>query len=162
MNMIQKRIVDQPKRHFDGKTDNRCILSVTTLRERSSVESFYRMENNNLHSSDPSVSFRTDVYMLFNQHRLDRMTVAAFSDYLNKNVQPSSPTAQLRSKMSDAQLHSFVKSRYIQSLGELQAWSRYLDSQITEERGRIEAAKADAQAQEPQTPPAASVGAASE
>lgn len=160
--MKQKRIVDQPKRHFDGKTDNRCILSVTTLRERSSVESFYRMENNNLHSSDPSVSFRTDVYMLFNQHRLDRMTVAAFSDYLNKNVQPSSPTARLRSRMSDEQLHLFVKSRYIQSLGELQAWCRYLDSQIADERGRIEAAKAKDQAQEPQTPPAASAGAASE
>lgn len=121
--------------------DNRCMLSVTVLRDRSSVESFYRQENENVHSSDKSVSFRTDVYMLFNQQRLDRGTLAAFSDYLNKNVQPGSALSSVRKKMSDSQLHQFVKSRYIQSLGELQAWSRYLESEFNGEVSKAQAAQ---------------------
>lgn len=145
------------------RCDNRCMLSVTVLRERSSVESFYRMENENVHSSDKSVSFRTDVYMLFNQHRLDRGTLAAFSDYLNSNVQPDSPLAAARSKLGDADLHKFVKSRYIQSLGELQAWSRYLEREFN---GEVSKAVADQQASEQRAaenqPAAAASAAASE
>lgn len=117
------------------------MLSVTVLRDRSSVESFYRQENENVHSSDKSVSFRTDVYMLFNQQRLDRGTLAAFSDYLNRNVQPGSSLSSVRKKMSDSQLHQFVKSRYIQSLGELQAWSRYLESEFNGEVSKAQAAQ---------------------
>lgn len=117
------------------------MLSVTVLRDRSSVESFYRQENENVHSSDKSVSFRTDVYMLFNQQRLDRGTLAAFSDYLNKNVQPGSALSSVRKQMSDSQLHQFVKSRYIQSLGELQAWSSYLESEFNGEVSKAQAAQ---------------------
>lgn len=132
------------------------MLSVTVLRDRSSVESFYRQENDNVHSSDKSVSFRTDVYMLFNQQRLDRGTLAAFSDYLNKNVQPGSALSSVRKKMSDSQLHQFVKSRYIQSLGELQAWSRYLESEFNGEVSKAQAAQEAKKAADTQSASAAS------
>ena len=53
---------------------------------------------------------------------------------------------ELRSKLSDEQLCSFVKSRFIQSPSELMSWSQYLMSSQDE---MIAAAAAEKQAEQP-------------
>lgn len=82
-----------------------------------------------VNGSDKSVKFQNDVFLLFNQERLDRMSLDRFSCYLN-DIQSDLPSlGSLRSKVSDSDLQNFVKSRYIQSKSELLAWSSYLTAQ---------------------------------
>ena len=101
-------------------------------REQSPVENFYIQENVSPHSEHKSVAIVDDVYMLFNQQRLDRMTGSALSDWLARTSHTSNQLASLRSRMTDEQLGSFIKSRFIQSRSELLAWSSYLESQYPE------------------------------
>lgn len=72
------------------------------------------------------VTLTSDIYMLFNQQRLDRMSKDRLLTYF-ENLSVNEPKMrELRSKLSDEQLCSFVKSRFIQSPSELMAWSQYL------------------------------------
>lgn len=83
---------------------------------------FERLEVN----GEEVVTLTSDIYMLFNQQRLDRMSRERLVAYFD-NVSVSDPKmSALRSKLSDDQLCSFVKSRFIQSPSELMAWSQYL------------------------------------
>jgi hypothetical protein len=86
--------------------------------------------------------------MLFNQQRLDRMSLSQLSDWLD-NQTPTSGLAELRSKMSDAQLHSFIKSRYIQSPSELMAWSEYIQSEFSKEYQNVVEEQKSRQSAEP-------------
>lgn len=110
----------------------KTINRLTVLREKSPVESFYIQTHKSVYDDCDSVSIVDDVYMLFNQQRLDRMTNAALSTWLQNTSRTDSQLASLRSRMSDEQLGSFIKSRYIQSKSELLAWSGYLESQYPE------------------------------
>lgn len=95
----------------------------------SPVSSLQIQENKSVYGSCKSVKFVNDVYLLFNQERLDRMSLERFSVYLNE-IQSLSPSfSNLRSKVSDSDLQKYVKSRYIQSKSELLAWSNYLISE---------------------------------
>lgn len=72
------------------------------------------------------VTLTSDIYMLFNQQRLDRMSKDRLLAYF-ENLSVNEPKMlELRSKLTDDQLCSFVKSRFIQSPSELMAWSQYL------------------------------------
>lgn len=72
------------------------------------------------------VTLTSDIYMLFNQQRLDRMSKDRLLAYF-ENLSVNEPKmCELRSKLTDDQLCSFVKSRFIQSPSELMAWSQYL------------------------------------
>ena len=87
----------------------------------------------------------SDIYMLFNQQRLDKMTKDRLLAYF-ENLSVNEPKMrELRSKLSDDQLCSFVKSRFIQSPSELMAWSQYLMSSQDE---MIAAAAAEKQAEQ--------------
>lgn len=105
---------------------------LTVYREKNPVEKFYFRKRKDKFSSSDSVSFVDDVYMLFNQQRLDRMTGAALTQWLQNTSRTDSQLASLRSRMTDEQLGSFIKSRYIQSRSELLAWSGYLESMYPE------------------------------
>lgn len=102
---------------------------LSQYRECSPVESFYIHKDKPCNGSCESVFIRDDIYMLFNQKRLDRMSSAALSSWLQSTSTYDSGLANLRSRMSDLQLGSFIKSRYIQSRSELLSWSGYLESQ---------------------------------
>lgn len=91
----------------------------------------------------------SDIYMLFNQQRLDRMSRESLVDYFNKLSVSDNQMSSLRSKLGDEQLILFVKSRFIQSRSELMAWSQYLMSSQDE---LVAAAAAE---QQPAEPPAA-------
>lgn len=92
------------------------------------------------------VTLTSDIYMLFNQQRLDRMSKGRLLSYF-ENLSVNEPKMrELRSKLSDDQLCSFVKSRFIQSPSELMAWSQYLMSSQDE---MIAAAAAEKQVEQP-------------
>ena len=75
-----------------------------------------------------SIRMTSDIYMLFNQQRLDRMSRENLIAYLNDMSVRNSSFSSLKSRLSDDQLVSLVKSRYIQQPSELLSWSRYLNS----------------------------------
>lgn len=102
-------------------------MRLSNLMEQTPVTEFFLRKNQPPHSKYPSVRCSTDVYMLFNQQRLDRMTLQRFTEYLNSNVPPESPLSSLRSKCTDDQLLQFCKSRYLQSPSELMSWSKYIE-----------------------------------
>lgn len=102
---------------------------------------FERLEVN----GNEVVTLTSDIYMLFNQQRLDRMSKDRLLAYF-ENLSVTDPKMrELRSKLSDDQLCSFVKSRFIQSPSELMAWSQYLMSSQDE---MIAAAAAEKQAEQ--------------
>lgn len=92
------------------------------------------------------VTLTSDIYMLFNQQRLDRMSKDRLLAYF-ENLSVNEPKMrELRSKLTDDQLCSFVKSRFIQSPSELMAWSQYLMNSQDE---MIAAAAAEQQTEQP-------------
>ncbi len=107
------------------------VFSVTNVRVPSAIDSLLIAKEKPVHASDRCVKYQSDVFFLLNQKRLDKMSLQAFSDYLDS--MPDSGTdslSELRSKLSDDQLLHFVKSRYQKRLDKmsLQAFSDYLDS----------------------------------
>lgn len=103
---------------------------------------FERLEVN----GNEVVTLTSDIYMLFNQQRLDRMSKDRLLAYFESLSVTDPKMGELRSKLSDDQLCSFVKSRFIQSPSELMAWSQYLMSSQDE---MIVAAAAEKQAEQP-------------
>lgn len=125
--MFKGRITEitEPRIYYVSRVRDR----LSQYRECSPVESFYIHKDKPCNGSCESVFIRDDIYMLFNQKRLDRMSSAALSSWLQVTSSYDSGLANLRSRMSDAQLGSFIKSRFIQSRSELLSWSGYLESQ---------------------------------
>lgn len=82
--------------------------------------------------SDSSVCVTSAVSILLNQKRLDRMSEAAILQEISEQAQVSDSLATLRSKCTDEQLISLVKSRYIQSPSELFSWSEHIESLFPE------------------------------
>lgn len=103
---------------------------------------FERLEVN----GNEVVTLTSDIYMLFNQQRLDRMSKDRLLAYFESLSVTEPKMRELRSKLSDDQLCSFVKSRFIQSPSELMAWSQYLMSSQDEV---IAAAAAEQQTEQP-------------
>ena len=93
----------------------------------SAVDPFLAYEHVNVDGSS-STRVTSDIYMLFNQQRLDRMTREALIARFDSMSQYDDGMKTLRQKCTDDQLISLVKSRYIQSPGELMEWSKYLNS----------------------------------
>lgn len=105
----------------------------------------------------PDGSFRvlSDVDLLFNQQRLDRMSLAALKQKLDESVQAGdNGLSELRKNIKDEDLQRFIKSRYIQSLSELRQWSSYLTSEYAKVVDSIRAS------QKPAVAPASPTGAA--
>ncbi|QRV61874.1 internal scaffolding protein [Microvirus sp.] len=76
--------------------------------------------------SDDSITLTSDISMLFNQQRLDRCSRDALIQYFDGLARTSSDFSALRSKLTDDQLMSIVKSRFLQSPSELLAYSQSL------------------------------------
>lgn len=137
--MIATKIVHCKRSQKLERDESKLMFSVTNLRQPSLVEDFYKQSFAAPHGSCDAVAFRTDVYMLFNQDRLDRMTQSQLSTWLD-NQAPTDGLISLRNQLSDSQLHQFIKSRYIQSPSELKAWSAYLDSEYGSELSKLQLA----------------------
>lgn len=118
---------------------NSAVLSGSEFVEPSPLHDFMFQEIEC--DGNKSIRITSDIYMLFNQQRLDKLTRAQLVEYFD-NLSVSEPKmSDLRKKMTDDQLCSFVKSRFIQTPSELMAWSQYL---MSSQDAMISAAAADA------------------
>lgn len=105
---------------------NSAVLSGSEFVEPSPLHDFMFQEIEC--DGKKSIRITSDIYMLFNQQRLDKLTRAQLVEYFD-NLSVSEPKmSDLRKKMTDDQLCSFVKSRFFQTPSELMAWSQYLMS----------------------------------
>lgn len=98
------------------------------FRESSPLDNFYFEKTTAPTDKNPSVAIVSDVRLLLNQRRLDRMTQSALVDWLEKTSHSDSGLSSLRQKLGDKELCKFIKSRYIQSRSELLSYSAYLES----------------------------------
>ena len=82
----------------------------------------------NSDGSVASVSFSSDIALLFNQKRLEdclgRDGLKKFFDDMSAR---SPALSSLRQKISDDDLAAMCKSRYLQSASEILSWSNYLN-----------------------------------
>lgn len=80
---------------------------------------------------DGGVKYQSDIALLFNEERLRKMlgldTLKKWLEHFNVAASASSNGIDT-SRMTDAQLMSYIKSRYIQQPSELKAWSEYLNT----------------------------------
>lgn len=121
-----------------------CELIQSEFLEKSPVNDFMFQEIEV--SGRKTFRVTSDIYMLFNQQRLDRMSKGRLISYFESLSVNEPKFHELRSKLTDDQLCSFVKSRFIQSPSELMAWSQYLMSSQDE---MIAAAAAEQQTEQP-------------
>lgn len=105
---------------------NSAVLSGSEFVEPSPLHDFMFQEIEC--DGKKSIRVTSDIYMLFNQQRLDRLTRAQLVEYFDSLSVSEPKMSDLRNKMTDEQLCSFVKSRFIQTPSELMAWSQYLMS----------------------------------
>lgn len=102
-------------------------LRVSAFYQPSPVDDFLCSSHENAHC-DESMRMTSDIYMLFNQQRLDKLSRAALVEHFDSMQVRDDSLRSLRSKMTDEQLVTMVKSRFIQSNSELLSWSRYINS----------------------------------
>lgn len=104
----------------------------TSIYQESNIDSFMFQKE-----SDDSITLTSDISMLFNQQRLDKLSrdalIQRFDDFAVKN----DSLRELRSKLSDDQLISLVKSRYIQTPSELMTYSSYLVHTLDSELSKL-------------------------
>ncbi len=99
-----------------------------------------------------SVRLTSDIYMLFNQQRLDRLSRESLLSHFESMSVNEPKFGDLRAKLGDDQLISFVKSRFIQSPSELMAWSQYLMSSSDAVVAELAAVQQEQQSQQTQRP----------
>lgn len=75
----------------------------------------------------PRTIFQSDISMLLNQKRLDRLSSQLLDSYLGSYIAGAAARKAPSGNYTTEQLSMFVKSRYCQSPSELMAWSAYLD-----------------------------------
>lgn len=122
---LYQRSLDNTKKSTFVKT-----TFTSVVRQELPYEVLTRQELPNPNDNVKCVRYLSDVYLLLNQNRLDRLSLQAFSEYLSSL--PQSQSTQLdsiRKKVSDDALLQLCKSRHIQSASELIAWSHYLTNQ---------------------------------
>lgn len=107
------------------------------------------MQLSTVKNKDGSITVSTDISLIFNQQRLEnKLTASELREYIQRYTPNKSVyTAQL----DDETLLNTLKSRHIQSLSEMRAWTEYCmenyDSLIkeAEEKARLAAEQAAAQ-----------------
>lgn len=96
------------------------------------------------------VRLTSDIYMLFNQQRLDRLSRESLLSHFESMSVNEPKFGDFRAKLGDDQLISFVKSRFIQSPSELMSWSQYLMSSSDAVVAELAAAQQEQQSQHTQ------------
>ena len=140
--MFRKRRLDPYKTPVLDCCASSKDLLLSEFREQSPVDDF--MFQDIEVEGVPAVRLTSDIYMLFNQQRLDRMSRETLLAHFDSMSVREPSFTDLRGKLGDEQLISFVKSRYIQSPSELMSWSQYLMSSSDEVIASLAAAQAAA------------------
>lgn len=139
-----KRIIQ--KRKVAGGNLMAKDFRVSSFVASSPIDPFLLQEHENPYCGR-SLRVTSDIYMLFNQQRLDKLTREALMQHFAEMTPSNNALASLRSKITDEQLISIVKSRYIQTPGELLSWSQYLNSLADEQLQQFVAAAEQQQGQ---------------
>lgn len=103
-------------------------MRISSFPASSAMDNFICQKCTTPYDDKESIRMTSDIYMLFNQQRLDRMSRERLIDYFNNMSVRDTSFSSLKKRLTDDQLISVVKSRYIQQPSELLAWSRYLNS----------------------------------
>lgn len=103
-------------------------LRISSFPAPSAMDNFICQKQVTPYDDKESIRMTSDIYMLFNQQRLDRMSRENLVEYFNNMAVRDSSFSSLKKRLTDDQLISVVKSRYIQQASELFAWSKYLNS----------------------------------
>ena len=91
---------------------------------------------------DGSQRYLSDITLLFNQERLDRMTTNALTEWFRSVARADSQLDAIRKALPADAIGKFIKSRYIQSPSELRRWTNYLTTTYKAEyEAALEAAK---------------------
>ena len=112
---------------------SRKDMRISGFYQPSTIDDFLFQKHTVIGDGAPSFRCTSDIYMLFNAQRLDRMSRERILQHFNDMTVNNSSLAALKSKLTDDQLISIVKSRYIQSPSELLSWSMYLNSLADEQ-----------------------------
>lgn len=131
------RKVEERRASYTPPVTSTLFNGLTEFRTPSPIEDMNFVELPCVHSTCPAVHYRNDVYALFHMQNLTRMELSQLSQFLENAGKSSSLLTSVRSKMTDAQLRQFIKSRYIQSPSELLRWSAWLDDNYKLEVERI-------------------------
>lgn len=98
------------------------------VRQPSLVDSFYIEKGVCAETGAETYSFNHPLYMLFNQERLNRLGDGAVQMWLKSLEQAGNSAYQnMRSKLTDSEMLTLVKSRHIQSPSELENWLNFLN-----------------------------------
>ena len=145
---------DPRLRSYRKKATKVCVLSPNQVDLRFAVaRDVLPYEPLLIEDLGDSCKIVSDVSLLFNQQRLDRMSLQSLVEKLNERVNAGDTgLSELRKNINDEDLHKFVKSRYIQSLSELRQWSHYLATNYKDEVGRLQASMASKPAVNPTSP----------
>lgn len=123
-NSIKRRnVVSEHKKYDFGHSELNLVVEV----EESPVDDFYINERQPKNDRVKSKQFVNPLYVIFNQERLDELgedTAKAWLDSLAPRAE--SELQQLRSKLSDEQLVTMIKSRYLQKPCEVAAWAKQM------------------------------------
>lgn len=110
-------------------------LESTLVRTPSIVDDFYveTISKETKTKPKPTVRYIDPIYMLFNQQRLARMGKDNVQQWLDSLRNAGySEVDELRSKCTDEQLVTMIKSRYLQSPSEILNWCRYVNEHVEE------------------------------
>lgn len=103
-------------------------MRISSFPAPSAMDNFICQKCTTPYDDKESIRMTSDIYMLFNQQRLDRMSRENLIAHFDNMAVRDSSFSSLKKRLTDDQLISVVKSRYIQQPSELLAWSRYLNS----------------------------------
>lgn len=124
------------------------------VRQPSLVDEFYIEKNVCFETDETSHSFVHPLYMLFNQERLNRLGDGAVQQWLkNLDASGNSAYSELKSKLSDEDMLSIVKSRHIQHPSELESWINHLNSRADAFNAEVQKLIAAKKEQEDKLPP---------
>ena len=147
--MFSKRRIEPYVTPVNPSPVSSADLFCSEFRQASPVDQFMFEERE--YDGQKSYRLTSDICMLFNQQRLDRLSRESLLSYFADMAVNEPKFGDLRSKLGDDQLISFVKSRFIQSPSELMAWSQYLMSSSDEVIAELAAAQQQEQSVDQQS-----------
>lgn len=111
-----------PSPNLELTDDNSVVLY-----ESSPVDEFLYEEKTSATDDSVAIHLCCDIGILFNQQRLSRELAPAVADWFALN---SSDLSDKYPNLTDDEILSCVKSRYVQRPSEIRQWTEYLMSEL--------------------------------
>lgn len=118
---------------------NKIGLRHTILREPSVVDEFYQEKVFPSDDGTEAICIVDPIHVLLNQQRLDNLGATAVKSFLDSLAPKSNDLSELRSKCSDDDLMTMVKSRHLQSPAEILSWCRYMNQNFEKFNAEVKA-----------------------